>query len=87
MLHVILPSTLTKENLASWLVENSIEKKIHVESKDLTADDISEFEHKSSAAIPKRTSHPMPSSALLAERLALLSAIARAAFAISLRTS
>lgn len=50
MLHVILPSTLTKENLASWLVDNNIEKKIHVESKELTTDDISEFEHKSSAA-------------------------------------
>lgn len=50
MLHPILPSTFTKENLAAWLTENCVEKKIHVEEKDLTADDISEFEHKSSAA-------------------------------------
>ncbi len=50
MLHLALPSTLTPENLATWLVENNIEKKLHVEEKDLTPDDISEFEHKSSAA-------------------------------------
>lgn len=50
MLHTILPQTLTVENLAAWLTENNIEKKIHVEAKDLTTDDISEFEHKSSAA-------------------------------------
>lgn len=50
MLHLALPQTLTIENLAAWLTENNIEKKIHVEQKDLTPDDISEFEHKSSAA-------------------------------------
>jgi len=41
---------MTPENLASWLVENNIEKKLHVEEKPLTPDDISENEHKSSAA-------------------------------------
>lgn len=50
MLHLALPQFLTVENLASWLVDNNIEKKIHVEEKPLTPDDISENEHKSSAA-------------------------------------
>ncbi len=50
MLHLALPQTLTVENLAAWLVENNIEKKLHVEEKPLTPDDISENEHKSSAA-------------------------------------
>ena len=50
MLHACLPQSMTIENLAAWLTDNSIEKKIHIEEKDLTADDISEFEHKSSAA-------------------------------------
>lgn len=50
MIHIYLPQTLTPENLALWIKKNSIEAKSHVEEIELTAEEIAEFEHRSSAA-------------------------------------
>lgn len=50
MIHAYLPQTLTPENLAVWIKQNSIEQRSHVEEIELTAEEIAEFEHRSSAA-------------------------------------
>lgn len=50
MIHAYLPQTLTPENLAAWIKQNSIEQRSHVEEIELTAEEIAEFEHRSSAA-------------------------------------
>jgi DNA-binding protein H-NS len=50
MLHPTLPQTMTKENLAVWIRQNSIEGKNHVVEIEYTEKEIQEFEHKSSAA-------------------------------------
>ncbi len=50
-MHLALPQKqMTKENLAKWLTENSIETKTHEEHIDYTAEEIAEFEHQSSLA-------------------------------------
>jgi hypothetical protein len=51
MSHLALPQkTMTKENLAKWLTENTEEKKLHEEKVDYTAQEIIAFEHQSSLA-------------------------------------
>jgi hypothetical protein len=50
MLHPTLPQTMTKENLAVWIRQNSVEGKNHVVEIEYTEKEIQEFEHKSSAA-------------------------------------
>lgn len=50
MLHLCLPQTLTKENLAKWIKDNSKHTFIHEEKIPLTEAQVQEFEHKSSAA-------------------------------------
>jgi len=50
MLHPTLPQTMTKENLAVWIRQNSVEGKNHVEEIPYTQEELQEFEHKSSAA-------------------------------------
>lgn len=50
MLHPTLPQTMTKENLAVWIRQNSVEGKNHVVEVEYTEKEIQEFEHKSSAA-------------------------------------
>lgn len=50
MLHQTLPQSMTPENLAVWIRQNSIEGKSHVVEVEYTEKEIQEFEHKSSAA-------------------------------------
>lgn len=51
IMHLALPQkTMTKENLAKWLTENSIESKVHEEKVDYTKEEIAAFEHDSSVA-------------------------------------
>jgi len=50
MLHPTLPQTMTPENLAVWIRQNSIEGKNHVVEIPYTQEELQEFEHKSSAA-------------------------------------
>ncbi len=49
-MHLALPQTMTPENLGAWIETNNIEKKNHEERFDLTAAEISAFEHNSSVA-------------------------------------
>lgn len=49
-LHEALPQTMSPENLAIWLDENQIDKKIYTLKYDLTPEDIAMYEHKSSVA-------------------------------------
>jgi len=50
-MHLALPTkTMTKENLAQWITENSIEQKSHEEHVEYTAEEIAAFEHESSLA-------------------------------------
>lgn len=50
-MHLALPqNTMTKENLAKWITENSIEQKTHEEHVDYTDAEIAQFEHESSLA-------------------------------------
>ena len=50
-MHLALPNkTMTKENLAQWITENTEEKKTHEEKVDYTAEEITAFEHQSSLA-------------------------------------
>lgn len=48
--HPCLPQTLTKENLAQFITDNSKNSFSHEEKIPLTAQDIAAFEHRSSAA-------------------------------------
>jgi hypothetical protein len=50
MIHAYLPQTLTPENLAVWIKQNSIEQRSHIEQIELTEEEIAELEHRSSAA-------------------------------------
>lgn len=50
MRHPSVPSTLTPENLASWIEKNHDRKFQHVEKTDLTEETVRELEHKSSLA-------------------------------------
>jgi hypothetical protein len=51
MPHLALPQKqMTKEKLAQWLTENSIEQKTHEENVDYTEEEIAQFEHQSSLA-------------------------------------
>ena len=50
MLHPTLPQSMTPENLAIWIRQNSLEGKNHVEEIRYTQEEIQEFEHRSSAA-------------------------------------
>lgn len=51
MIHPVLPQTYTPENLAIWIKQNSLEQKAHIEEIELTAEEIAELEHRSSAAM------------------------------------
>lgn len=50
MTHNSLPQTLTKENLAKWITENCIDKKMHEEKIELDDKEIQDLEHRSSIA-------------------------------------
>lgn len=50
MIHDSLPQTLTKENLAKWITENCIDKKMHEEKIELDDKEIQDLEHRSSIA-------------------------------------
>lgn len=49
-MHLCLPQTMTKENLAKWITENQIDMRMHEEKFDLTKEEIQDFEHNSSLA-------------------------------------
>lgn len=49
-MHAALPQTFTQENLADWIVKNSIEQRTKTEKVDLTEEKVAELEHKSSRA-------------------------------------
>lgn len=50
MIHKSLPQTLTPENLAEWIKQNCIDKKIHEERIPLDEAQIADLEHRSSVA-------------------------------------
>lgn len=46
ILHEVLPQTLTPENLAVWLTENNIDKRIHSQELKLSEEDVHLYENK-----------------------------------------
>lgn len=50
VLHPALPQVMTPENLALWIKQNQIESFEHTDETELTEEEISELEHKSSLA-------------------------------------